>query len=185
MWSEDVLVEVAQFLRRYHDATVGFVPPPGAIWQFEYPDRHQHEIICHNDVAPYNMVFKDGKPQALIDFDTAGPGPRIWDIAYAAYRFVPLSYTQDIQSVGLANPTIQGWRLRLFCHAYDLAQPYSDVLGTVERRLEALCNLLKDQASAHNPIYQKLVDEGHLDHYQREIASLQQHRSEIEQSLIS
>jgi aminoglycoside phosphotransferase (APT) family kinase protein len=33
----------------------------------------------------------DGRPVALIDFDVAHPGPRAWDLAYAAYRFVPLT----------------------------------------------------------------------------------------------
>jgi phosphotransferase family enzyme len=170
MWSDENLMEVAHLLRRYHDATVGYSAPDGASWQFEYPDRHQHEIICHNDVAPYNMVYRDGKPQALIDFDTAGPGPRIWDIAYAVYRFVPLSYAQDMQALGLADPTIQGQRLRLFCQAYGLMYSYEEVLDTVVRRLEALCALLIERA--HDPIYQKMRDEGHLDHYRREIASL-------------
>ncbi|WP_290866248.1 phosphotransferase [Hamadaea sp.] len=48
------------------------------------------EVVCHSDAAPYNTVFRSGHPVALIDFDTAHPGPRVWDVAYAVYRFVPL-----------------------------------------------------------------------------------------------
>jgi len=40
-------------------------------------------------------VFRKGMPVALIDFDTAHPGPRIWDVAYAAYRFVPLTVAPE------------------------------------------------------------------------------------------
>ncbi|MDD6792702.1 MAG: phosphotransferase, partial [Thermobifida fusca] len=76
-------------LRRYHDATVGFVPPRDAVWQL--PERAPREVICHGDVAPYNTVFRTGLPVAFIDFDAAHPGPRLWDLALAAYRFVPLS----------------------------------------------------------------------------------------------
>lgn len=181
MWSEENLIEVAHLLRRYHDVMVGYRAPAGAMWQFVYPDHRQHEIICHNDFAPYNMVYRDGKPQALIDFDTAGPGPRIWDFAYAAYRFVPLSYTHEMQALGLADPIIQGQRFRLFCQAYGLIHSYEEVLDTVVHRLEVLCILLMERAP--DPTYQKMIDEGHLDHYRREISSLKQHRNKLEHGL--
>jgi hypothetical protein len=182
MWSDENLRSAVQLLRRYHDATVGYNAPAGARWQFEYLDHQRHEIICHNDVAPYNMVYKDGKPKALIDFDTAGPGPRIWDIAYAAYRFVPLSYTQEMQTLGLADPILQGQRLRLFCQTYGLVYSYEEVLDTVVRRLEALCSLLIERAN--EPGYQKMIVAGHLDHYRREIASIQLYRNELEHGLL-
>src|SRR5579871_1663987 len=38
MWTDDTLVAAARLLRRYHDATIDYVPPPGAIWQIVYPD---------------------------------------------------------------------------------------------------------------------------------------------------
>src|SRR5687768_8521318 len=59
MWSDAVLGAVGRLLRRYHDATVGFEPPAGAAWRMVYPDPARHEVICHNDVAPYNAVFRD------------------------------------------------------------------------------------------------------------------------------
>ncbi|CAI6050126.1 hypothetical protein PAECIP112173_01354 [Paenibacillus sp. JJ-100] len=37
------------------------------------------------------MVYKGGRPQGIIDFDMAGPGSRLWDIAYALYTSVPLA----------------------------------------------------------------------------------------------
>lgn len=49
------------------------------------------EVICHNDVAHYNTVFVAGRPVAFIDRDPAAPGPRVWDLVYAAYRLVPLT----------------------------------------------------------------------------------------------
>src|SRR5215212_6244167 len=96
MWRDGVLVAVARFLRDYHVVVAGYVPPPDAAWQVAYPDPARHELMCHNDFAPYNMIFVDEQPHGLIDWDVAGPGPRIWDLAYAAYRFVPLSWADDI-----------------------------------------------------------------------------------------
>jgi hypothetical protein len=181
MWSDENVIEVARFLRRYHDATIGFVPPVESVWQFKYEGQYQHEVICHNDVAPYNMIYRGEKPYALIDFDTACPGPRIWDSAYAVYRFIPLSYTEDMQALGVAEPREQARRLQLFCQAYDLRHKYEELLSTVERRLEALCALLL--ANAHIPTYQKLLAEGHLDYYKREITNLQRYRPLLERCL--
>ena len=181
MWSDESVREVAGFLRRYHDATIGYRAPHGTTWQLEYPDHGQHEVICHNDVAPYNMVYKDKKPHGLIDWDTAGPGPRLWDIAYAIYRFIPLSYALDMQELGLTDLTTQARRLRLFSQTYGLALPYEAILDAVERRLDALCTLLLQRA--HDPVYRKMIDEGHLDHYRHDIVFLQQQRAHLEHLL--
>lgn len=37
------------------------------------------------------LMFKGGRSTGVIDFDTASPGPRIWDMAYPAYRSIPLT----------------------------------------------------------------------------------------------
>ncbi len=179
LWSDNVLIATAQFLRRYHDATVNFVLPTDANWQFIYPDAQQHEVICHNDVAPYNIVYQNNLPSALIDFDTAGPGPRLWDIAYALYRFIPLSYAPDMQEQDLTDLRSQSHRLHLFCTAYGQLFPISTLLATVGERLQAMCDTISNGAAAHNPAYQRLLAEGHLDFYQREISALQEHSAQL------
>src|SRR5690606_17888071 len=87
VWSESVLRDAARALRQWHDATVDF-DARGAVWSLT--PREPPEVICHNDFAPYNCVFRDDRFAGAIDFETCAPGPRIWDVAYAAYRFVPL-----------------------------------------------------------------------------------------------
>ncbi|WP_251034830.1 phosphotransferase [Paenibacillus polymyxa] len=72
MWSDESLIEVAKLLRSYHDATVGFTTT--SVSTNRYPGITEDEVVCHNDFAPYNVVFKDGCPQGIIDFDMAGPG---------------------------------------------------------------------------------------------------------------
>lgn len=184
MWSDEVLQEAAHLLRRFHAESVAFVPSPGATWQFEYPDVTQHEVICHNDVAPYNVVYVDGRPVALIDFDTAGPGPRLWDVTHAAYRFVPLLHIDNdvMRQAGLTNPATQARRLKLFCSAYGLAQPRA-VLEMLEPRLQAMCTTIIELAAAGNASFQRMLVEGHLQHYQREIEALHRYRGGLEQAL--
>lgn len=92
VWSESVLVSVARALREWHDATLEF-DLSGAIWNLQ--SNEPHEVVCHNDFAPYNCVFRDALFAGAFDFDLCSPGPRLWDIAYTAYRFVPLMPPRD------------------------------------------------------------------------------------------
>jgi hypothetical protein len=182
MWSDEVLAGAARLLRSLHDATLDYVAPEGAVWQFAYPDLTHHEVICHNDVAPYNTVFVDGRPRALIDFDTAGPGPRVWDVAYAAYTFVPLASFAPCADGRVVpyepapHAEERARRLRMLEVAYGL--PTEDLLPTVVRRLEAVCEFLIERAEAGDDTYQRLIAEGHLDHYRREVAFVRRHATE-------
>ena len=183
MWVEEALRAVATLVRRYHEAQFDFVPPSDARWQMVYPDASLHEVICHNDIAPYNMVYVAGQPRGLIDFDCAGPGPRAWDLAYAAYRFVPLAHLDDptIVAQGLTDPHVQGERFQHFCDAYGIAA--REVLALVEPRLRTLCTLMIEQARAGNAAFQHMIVEGHLAHYRRELLTLQRYLPIIEQHL--
>jgi hypothetical protein len=182
MWSDTVLVGAARLLRRYHEATVGYVPPEGAQWQMVDPDPAQHEVICHNDFAPYNLTFVDEQPAGIIDFDWAGPGPRLWDLAYAAYRFVPLSYADDIAALGLADPATQARRLHQFCAAYGDIDPQA-VLPWIERRLEQMGATIRTQAAAGHVAFQRQLAEGHLAHYKRELIAFRRHRPALVKAL--
>jgi hypothetical protein len=84
--AEDHLVDAARLLRRYHDVVTGFEPPPDARWRLTAPTPH--ELICHNDWSPWNALFRDGRLALMLDWDLAGPGSRLWDLANAAYCWV-------------------------------------------------------------------------------------------------
>jgi Ser/Thr protein kinase RdoA (MazF antagonist) len=87
-WSEDILTDAAWHLAQLHAAGADF-DITDASWQI--PAHEPVEVICHNDFAPYNMVFAQGRLTGVIDWDTASPGPRVWDLAYLTYRLVPLT----------------------------------------------------------------------------------------------
>lgn len=183
MWSEASLMELAKMLRQYHDATQGFTSTVGS--ENPFSDPEQNEVICHNDAALYNIVFQNGLPAALIDFDMAGPGPRMWDIAYTLYTSVPLtgfapSYTMDKAVVSYdskLHALERRRRVHLFFDSYGVEIP-SDLKSWTMKRLETLCATLTDRAAAGEPAFVKMVEEGHLAHYEQEIDFLNCHFDE-------
>lgn len=169
------LYAVARLIRAFHAATAGYSAPAEAIWYF--PPRSPTEVICHGDLAPYNMVFHKGLPVALIDFDTAHPGPRIWDVAYAAYRFVPLTLAPGQGAVQVAE---QARRLRLFVDAYELAeQDRAALVATAITRLKHLVAHMEEQATAGNEAFAAHLRNGHHLQYRTDAEHLARHSDEL------
>ena len=77
------------FLREMHDALDSFVPPDYARW-FEGIPSPGKDLIVHQDIAPSNIVLRADGSLVAIDWDAAGPGTRLWDLAYACHSFSPL-----------------------------------------------------------------------------------------------
>jgi hypothetical protein len=96
--TDGALVSVAELLRRYHQAAASF-DPAGYAWPRPVPVRYRTGLVSHNDVHPANIVFRGGRAVALIDFDLAGPGGPVWDLAAAARSFVPLLDPADITDI--------------------------------------------------------------------------------------
>lgn len=76
-------------------------------------------IACHNDLGPVNTVFVRDVAIALIDWDIAGPGDEQWELAYAAWRTVPLYGDAFFAARGVPAPD-RCRRRRLFADASGL-----------------------------------------------------------------
>jgi hypothetical protein len=144
------LIAAATLLRRYHDSLDAFVPPPDARWQFVAPGTH--EVICHNDWSPANAVFRGHVPIAMLDWDSAGPGSRRWDLAGASYTWVPLNPRTT-------PPTLaaKAARFALFCGAYGADVETEDVLDTLIELLPAQAAVIQAGADAGNLGFAKLA----------------------------
>jgi Phosphotransferase enzyme family len=181
LWSEGVLEEVAGLLRRLHDATIG-LEVPGGDWREGAAAPEGGEVICHNDVAHYNTVFQAGRPVAFIDWDFAAPGPRAWDVAYAAYRFMPLVPDQAAVGFGAVLPVDRAGRLRRLCDSYGLVDR-AGLVDTILRRVQAVCDLIVSQAAKGDPFFQQHLAEGHLDSYRRDLVFMQSLRAPLQEAL--
>ncbi len=70
--SDTALASIARLLRGLHDAARGF-DPQGLTWNDALADPAGGTLVCHNDVEPSNVVFRDGIAVALLDFEFAAP----------------------------------------------------------------------------------------------------------------
>jgi hypothetical protein len=170
-WSDATLSTVAQTLRAFHDAGHGFVPPPGGRWQ--WPAHAPAQVVCHNDFAPYNLMFQDGTLTGVIDLDLASPGPRVWDMAYTAYRFVPLTDPAN-PDAPFPGEDAQARRLEAFCSAYgDPAIAPTDVLEAAAAKLRELIAFIEREAAAGDAAQQAVLARGDVRIYQRDIAHIE------------
>jgi hypothetical protein len=155
MQSDEILIQAARLLRKLHDVTAKFPIPENAQFFLPVENREDYEVICHNDFAPYNCVFRDARLVGLIDFDTAAPASRLWDIAYAVYRFAPLVRDSHCLSMGWEKPPNRIERIKLFCDSYGL-EDRSMLIETVIQRIEALASYMREHSFnvEHLPIYE-------------------------------
>lgn len=170
----------AKMLREYHDATLDFKNRPDDIWFLNYEGELYKEVICHNDFAPYNVTFKDNKPIGLIDFDTACPAPRIWDVAYAVYRFVPLSmevYDPNTKKYREYNRELDSSERKLLLNTFLEVYGIGDVLEVLRNvliRLQALVILFDEECRKGNTAFTKMKEEGHQQLYINEIVFIKE-----------
>jgi Ser/Thr protein kinase RdoA (MazF antagonist) len=115
--TDAALASVADLLRAYHQAVASF-DPSGHDWPLSPPASFRTALVSHNDPNLDNVVFRDGRAVALIDFDLASPGSAVWDVACAVRLWAPLRRDRDIADARRGRALD---RLRLFVDAYGLA----------------------------------------------------------------
>jgi hypothetical protein len=158
-WSltDQALTSVAHLLRDYHRAVSSFDPTPHA-WPSSPPDPFADELVSHNDVNLDNVVFRDGRAVALIDFDLASPGSRVWDVACAARLWTPLRPDRYIDDARRGR--VLG-RLRLFVDSYGLTDADRATLVDAVRANHEWCYDVMGTAAANgHPGFSEYLDGG-------------------------
>jgi hypothetical protein len=137
-WSltDRALASTAALLRRFHDAQAGFVAPADASWSDEMADPDGGPLICHNDVCPENVVFRDGFAVALLDFDFAAPGRSLHDLSQLAKMCVPLDTDDDAARYGRGGLD-PFHRLRVVADGYGLPPNRAEFLDVIAQSIAA------------------------------------------------
>ncbi|MGY1593459.1 phosphotransferase [Geodermatophilus sp. SYSU D00708] len=142
--TDEALVSVAHLLRDYHRAVSTFDPAPHA-WPPSPPPPFAGTLVSHNDPNLDNVVFRDGRAVALIDFDLASPGSRVWDVACAARLWAPLRPDRHIPDRRRGRALD---RLRLFVDSYGLTGPERERVALAVLRNHEWCYDIVGTAAA-------------------------------------
>ncbi|MFY9889555.1 MAG: phosphotransferase [Streptosporangiaceae bacterium] len=170
----DELYRVGTLIRALHDASEGFRPPANARWQVVIPPDRE-DLICHHDLAPWNLVLAKDR-WVFIDWDGAGPGSRLWDLAYSVTGFVPMANGGD--------PAADGPRLRALADGYGLsASQRAELPPLIAAHTQGMFDLLRNSAQTGKQPWARLYADGHGDYWGPAAAYIRRHLRVWEQAL--
>jgi hypothetical protein len=151
---DEALAQVAASIRRYHDAIAEFTFDRFA-WSDRGADpRGPYEVLCHNDLAPWNLVHGETGRWTFIDWDLAAPGRLAWDVAWALLSFVPLMPHSTLTDSQTRH------RLAVFRNAYGAALP-NDLLAVAVERCAYEAERIERHGKDGIEPYARLLAEGH------------------------
>lgn len=149
------LCRVGRIVRAIHDASAAYEPDSEATWSALIPAPGA-ELICHNDLAPWNLIL--GERWVFIDWDAAAPSTRLWDLAYAAQTF-----TLNDAS---ADPRVAARALVAFIDGYGADDELRAALPvTMWQRTAAMHELLKNSHVSGIEPWATMFTNGHGDHW--------------------
>ncbi|HEY8199723.1 MAG TPA: phosphotransferase [Actinomycetota bacterium] len=183
--TDGALASLARLLRRLHDAAASFSPPPEAVWHEPQPPMtYAGTRVCHNDLVPDNVVFRDGQAVAFIDFDLSAPVDPIWDVAVAIRHWLPVRAEPDLERAHLDREP--GPRLALFCDAYGLsAHDRSRLLDAVLECTRYAHDYVQMKAAAGERAWIRAMAEGRCERHLRSSHWLTSNRQELQSWLRS
>ncbi|HYI24397.1 MAG TPA: phosphotransferase [Thermomicrobiales bacterium] len=155
------LFDIGTMIREFHAATAGTTL------------AGNREVVCHQDIAPWNTVHWNGRLVGLIDFDGAAPGDRLDDFAYAAWTFL---------DIGSSDATMVRTGLRDLHDGYGLVarDGLSDAVLRQQRRVLEWRRRLADSATDHAT---REMSRERVLLIQRQMEWVTRHRSLIDESI--
>ena len=115
---ETFLVSLGELLRRVHDALDGWPAPADATWADDIVDPQGGPLVVHSDICVENVIAREGRAEAIIDWEFAAPGRRIWDVVSTARLCVPFTAPSRRDPVYTGLDVTR--RLRVLLDAYGL-----------------------------------------------------------------
>ncbi len=142
--TDDALRALARLVRGLHDLTAGSSLAGTA------------EVVCHHDLSPSNTVYREVggalTPIAFLDWDLAGPGRRIEDVAHVCWQWLDLG--PRVTDIPEARR-----RIAIICDAYGLENT-GDLLPTVVWWQHKCWRGIESAADQGDPAMRRLVLDG-------------------------
>ena len=176
---DEVLVALARLIRALHEASAGWTPPADAVWGGIPgtggppplgPDG-EPELVSHRDYCPGNVVFRDGLPAALIDFDLAKPTTRLYDLVNALWYWAPLRDPAD-RAPAFAGADVPR-RAAVFAGAYGMTAGLREKVAPMALWVARRYNETARAAAEADPVFRRLWEQGARDELPRAVAWLE------------
>ncbi|WP_202805903.1 phosphotransferase [Actinopolymorpha alba] len=176
-FSPEELRRVGRLIRELHDAMDTFQPPSDATWHVLVPHPAGGDLICHNDLAPWNLVCNDQR-WVFIDWDNAAPSSRLWDLGYAATAFLPFVPRGDVEADSpRLRALVEGYGLNLEQRRALPAQIAARTRGQYEL-------LVRGHRTGEQP-WARMYAEGHADYWGPTAAYIEEHHDDWVTALVS
>ena len=187
---ETRLASIGRLVRAYDDAAASFTPPPGVPSDTAPAEpagipaapAYPPELVGHVDITPENVIFRNGRAYALIDFDLAKLATRAEEMFNAMLWWAPLSDRRD------ADPLLRDVdvprRTRILADEYGLSGTDRERIMEVGMlRTRRAWYLMKHRAQTLGGGWQRMWDEGVGDVIKRREAWLDQHAATLTAAL--
>ncbi|MEJ6489044.1 phosphotransferase [Leucobacter sp. USCH14] len=163
------LAAAVSWLRRFHDAVRHFTP--GVLeWRQGVQRLEAGQVVCHNDPGLYNWMVVDGTFAGMIDWDRAGPGDPVDDLAFMCWSSIPL--------LRETAPSDAARRLVLAAETYG-GVTAQQLLIAVEARMSLISARWRDGIERGDPGTLALRDAGIMDRHHRRVEEFLRRRTEI------
>ncbi len=173
--ADAVLVDGVRWLRRFHEAVASFRPDPSLPWR-NGPGRElaPGEIVCHHDAGAYNWRIEDDRVTGVVDWDMAGPGRPLDDLAFVAWNTLPLAKA--------VAPSIVAGRLRQMADAYGDVDAVA-ILDAVDERMTSAGDRIEAGQRAGDPGMLNLANVGEPARLRRTLGRLRERLPSIRAEL--
>ncbi len=136
-WSDNGLYEIGKLVKNIHTGTKDFTTKSDMEWKPWYlRELGKPDLISHGDIAPWNIITKDGNPIGIIDWEFAGPIDHLVELARVCWLF-PQLHDDDLAKLHeLPSPEKRGEQIKIILDAYELCKAERE--GFIEKIMEVI-----------------------------------------------
>ncbi|WP_329002040.1 aminoglycoside phosphotransferase family protein [Kribbella sp. NBC_00709] len=172
---DDVLADAMRWLARYHQVVAAYRPSGVITWRAGAGELAADQIICMHDYGYYNWIGTADGFSGVIDWDLAGPGVPLDDIAFTAWNTAPLALPME--------PAYQAARIRLMASSYgDVFTPL-EILEAAPGLAQRSARVIRAGQDAGDPGMLNLATVGEPERTERRLTDLRARVPEIARHL--
>lgn len=153
------LASMVRWTRAFHTAVADFTAD--GPWRFF--GVYAPTLICHNDIAWYNVCFDGDDLVGVFDWDLAGPSTPLLELAFIAWNGVPLWRSTGEQEAAE--------RLRVIASSYGTFTP-REILAAVPSRVQLMLDGIPAAAAAGDEGMANLMAAGEPERSRRSLDDL-------------